>query len=792
MIGVFAACVCHSAGVRPWLAIGILLIMMGLPASLAAQGVSTPGQPPLLGSTIDETLLGDLPSGDNPLTIPAHIQPEVVGTFFTPGLSDITPPRFGGLLNSWTQTEYRIGDVPITDPRTGGLPLLTPTLPIWERVTTLTGAMPVDVGAPAVSMTLAPERPTKNWIRTVTGSISGPALVAPSTGEAPVFASVREWESGNAVAAGPLTNRLGLVAAGSWHRFSSSASSIVGAGTRESASGFARLLYQANRRDEISAIGWQQLSTGTSARDLGTHVQAAWARRDPTDWTWRLFGGYTQRNRTVPTPSPIAIDTLFSDPISDFVDTGAGTTRRWTIGARVAPPESHLPTLGVDLGGAQMRSPAIAGQRVNELVGGKPARVWDYRPGTEPDVRQMKALAAFADEHWTLGRLTLDAGLRLERVSGAAQGAVRGIAWTNWLPRLIGRWQITKAADFAGIAAYRRSAYQLPLDLLAVGDPAAPVATVSSWNSGSIGPPIAHIGPGTGGDPGFVRIDPALRRPITNELVLALRAQPTRTILLQFARITKREQPILDFVDVGVPPSEYTPLRQPDPSFVPGSPVGAPEVTAFDRPLDGYGRDRYLLTNAGGAAKSWSLDVTIQVRTRRVALLVGSTLTWAKGPAAAIGALAAENDQDLLGSMFVDPNSNLHARGQLFQDRSHVAKRAGSVDVGWHLRVGGFYAYADGQPFARVVVVPDLVQGATPVRAYANGGSAFTYTQSIGLRVERSFQVGTASTAVALDVYNVPNAAHELSEITVSGPLFRTPTSLQPARTGLISVRISF
>src|SRR5690242_5268834 len=114
MVGVVATCVCHSASARALLAICALMMVVA-PTALLAQRPPLPSQQPLLGSTVDATLLRDLPTGENPLTVPAHIDPEAVGTFFTPGLSDITPPQFGGLLNSWTQTEYRIGDVPITD-----------------------------------------------------------------------------------------------------------------------------------------------------------------------------------------------------------------------------------------------------------------------------------------------------------------------------------------------------------------------------------------------------------------------------------------------------------------------------------------------------------------------------------------------------------------------------------------------------------------------------------------------------------------------------------------------------
>ncbi len=172
-----------------------------------------------------------------------------------------------------------------------------------------------------------------------------------------------------------------------------------------------------------------------------------------------------------------------------------------------------------------------------------PARVWTFHAGGGTDVRHLTTLAVYGNEHVTARRLTLDAGVRLDTVTGAADGSVGGIQWATWLPRAMLRWQVVDTAGLALVASYRRTAYQLPLNVLAIGDPAAPVADVSLWNGTSIGPLIARVGPGTGGDPTFTQIDPRLQRPTTDELVLALESRPIRGLQLEVARITKREKP---------------------------------------------------------------------------------------------------------------------------------------------------------------------------------------------------------------------------------------------------------
>ena len=90
------------------------------------------------------------------------------------------------------------------------------------------------------------------------------------------------------------------------------------------------------------------------------------------------------------------------------------------------------------------------------------------------------------------------------------------------------------------------------------------------------------------------------------------------------------------------------------------------------------------------------------------------------------------------------------------------------------------------------MIAPTLTQGATAVRSYANGGSAFTFVGTIDLRVQQAFTLGRADVAAVLDVYNLPNIDNEVTEYVVSGPRFRTPTALQPPRTVVAGLRVTF
>lgn len=47
-----------------------------------------------------------------------------------------------------------------------------------------------------------------------------------------------------------------------------------------------------------------------------------------------------------------------------------------------------------------------------------------------------------------------------------------------------------------------------------------------------------------------------------------------------------------------------------------------------------------------------------------------------------------------------------------------------------------------GQPFARLVIVPGLNQGAEAIRAFGNGDSRFTYTLTVDARLQKGFDIG--------------------------------------------------
>ena len=302
---------------------------------MALDGAAYAQQP--LELTIEPDLLRALPAGNSLFSMLETVPPEVIADRFTAGgLNAATPPRFGALLNSWNQTQYRIGDVAVTDPLAGGRPLVVPDLALWPRMTIATGAMRIDDNASALSVAIDPQRPTKTWVRTIDGAFSAAPLVSGVAGAIPAVDRVDGWQEGHAAISGPLTDRLGLAAGASWLGLSHVAAPNAGATSDRVASAFAHLAF-ASGPDEIRALGLVQRVSTAATTDTAVHAQATWERRVDAYGAWRAFAGYTERSRTAPLPSTAIVDSVDGNLPSDLFDAGDSSARRWVVGARTSP-----------------------------------------------------------------------------------------------------------------------------------------------------------------------------------------------------------------------------------------------------------------------------------------------------------------------------------------------------------------------------------------------------------------------------------------------------------------------
>ena len=772
-------------------------------------------------ATLEADLIRDLPTSDNLFQLLDATQPTLIADrFFGGGLYAAQSGRIGGFLGSWSQTLVRVGDVDLTDPIGSGAPLVVPDLMLWRAVRVTTGLMGADLDSSGLSISLEPQRPSSSWTRTVQATTSHFGSTA-AVG-APAIARLDGWDHVTALASGPLiASRLGLVLAGSWTRGSQFERDELAPVSANAASGFAHLVFTPTRHDEIRTVGWITRTSVPSALRVpfarwdattsvtAVHVQSTWERRDPNALPWRVFAGYSRRKRApgVDRDATIPVfERLRDGPVPALAAMADDTTHRWSLGARAGAPSAgatatrNTVDAGVDAYGSGARSSSFFSGVAGELVNGLPARVWRFESPGEESFRHEMGFAAFASDRFALTpRVVVDAAVRYDAISGSASGAGQGISWGTLLPRAAIRWTIADAWQPTVIAGYSQSAYRLPLDLLAFGDPAAPSADVFRWNAFSgtassisvIGPLVAREGPGTGGDPAFSRIDPALKRPRSDEIVAGVEVRPREDVRLRIVGVVRRERDVAGLVNDGSPAYVVSGVVDP------GANVGAIEddrfVPVYNRLVESFGRDRYLVTNGPQSEATFNgIELTAEMTRPRFLLLFGATAGRAVASAANRGFGPLENDQSIVGELTANPNAATFARGRTFNDRAYTAKVTTVYRFPTATTLGLIARYQDGQPFARMLIFPGLNQGAEAVRAFANGDSRFTFIGTLDARLQQGLTFGARSVAVVLDAYNLLGLSHSVEEATTAPPDVRITTAVQPPRALHLGLRLTF
>jgi hypothetical protein len=782
--------------------------------------------------TPDETLLGedrlrDLPRGDgiwslidtaDGLTIADRID--------NGGLWTGEPLRLGRGANSWTETSYRFGDVDVTDPDETGTPLLYPDPAAMQVVAVESSLMPVEQGAPGVTVTLVPKRPGSVWHGTFETALTPHGGQAHTGGpEAPSVARFGSSAAGRILLSGPVVkDKLGLLVSARLARTTRFERADPLKLKGDAASFLAHLVYTPAPGNEIRVVAASDaVSHPFTARlrfaggdvsedDTFWHLQGTWDRRAPGGEVWSVTASY-QRGVFSPVLPPPAgastaagtVDSVFDGPVSALWMEAPGVHQRWDLAARVYPTARelwgywHVPRFGLELTRSRSEHDGFRAPPIAELVAGIPARIWTVSGGEAATWASTELVAWAADRIAVRPRLSLEGGLRLSFVGGSASGADNSIAWRTVSPRVSARWQPEWSRGLSFSLGYGRYHHRLPLNYFACGDPQAPAGWVYRWNETDrdgvfqpreIGALIARVGPGWPVN----SIDPGIRRPHTDELVIGIDRRFGHRLAIRVTGLDRRERDLVEPVNVGVTAADYSTILIPDrgPDWMNGT--DSRLLPVYNRLPASFGGDRHVLTNVSEhRTRFQAIDVTVEKSfASSWQMLFSATAHHSRGMGANPGFLATENDQGVIGELFADPNALTYASGRLFFDRGYVAKWSASYHGPHDVRLGMVARYEDGQHFARVVVVPDLNQGPEAVQAYDRGLTRFTYTFTLDARLEKGMMLASHRVVGFVEAFNLFNKANEVEENPVTGPSFRVPTAVQPPRALRIGVRVDF
>jgi hypothetical protein len=790
-----------------------------------------------------ERLTRDLPSSGTAWSMletaePAAILDRIDGA----GLYLGEPGRFSMRGTSWAQNAVLVDGVDLTDPLRGGTPLAWPETLRLDSIEVVSGLAPVEQAQPGVALALVSGVAARTWRGAVQGEAVTEGLQADTAGgEAPPVARFGSLAEAEGFLSGPLGPRLRLALSGRFGRLHRFERRELEAVESQLVSGTSELFYQPGQGDELRLLVSAQAvhrpfaaralffgETATEAADaLGAQVHWTRARKGATVSAFAgLWSGLCEP-QTAGHLAGRPVERSLDGPVGELVFPARSRRNVASAGASLtlsATPLAglwHAPRAGVSFRRSSATERAGSSFPIPETVGGLPARVWQYAWAGPDSKRDVRDFAAWVADGIVLGdRLRLEAGLRLDASSGSAEGAAQGVSWTTLSPRLSARFRLTESGRFTVFGGYADYRHALRLAPLAFGDPNGPEAAVYLWDDanrdGRFAPEergqlVARVGPGAA-DGTLATIDPALRPPRTRELVAGLEWSPGRDWTVRLTGFDRRERDLLESVDVGVPISGYDVRYLADPA---GDIEGSQDdqlLPVYDRRPETFGLDRYQLTNPTGHE---SLHQAVELRVEkpvgsRFVFLGGATASRTEMAGANRGFRVIENDQGVLGELYDDPNADTHSRGRGFFDRAFTVKLAAACRAPGDWRFGAVARYQDGQPFGRLVVVPDLAQGpeavpATPRGQIARGGAVddegryvvpsghrFTFTLTVDARVEKGLLFGTRRLALFAEAFNLLGTGNEVEEDALSGPGFRTPTAVQPPRVVALGLRLDF
>jgi hypothetical protein len=785
-------------------------LALALASPLQAQ---TPDRSRDASRSYERARLADLPV-DNVFGLFESLEPIAIADRFSAGgLSASQPARLGGLLGSWSETAFRVGDADVSSFATAGTPLVYPDVLFWDRVTVRT-SLAADLAGAGLSVDLQPVAPSRSWRRSISATTAHGALTPgppSSSSAAPPIARLDTWDRLTVVGSGPLTReRLGATLGASFARGSEIDRDATAAaiGTRGSAA--AHLVFSPDGGSQLRGLGWfertdvpsthrrpfRQPEATTTATSF--HAQAAWERGAGPAGGWLITGALTTRHEGDAferTDGPV-FDRFIDGPLSAVPGIAARRLTHWSLRGRLdrQPHAAHRLRIGVLVEGARVESSGFFNGTALETIDGANARVWRFTsPGIESLRRRSGVLAHAVDEITLSDRVTLDVGLRLDATAGSAEGAAADVRWYSWLPHARLLWALSPSGRLSLRGSYTRAAYRLSSDLLSVGDPAAPVADLFRWSEPGPGPLVARAGPGSGGSADIAGLDPDLQRPIADELLVGFHARPHDRLHLRVVGIARWEHRLVGLQNTGAPLSAYTTFVVPDPGADVGQSDDDREIVVFDRRPETFGQDRYVLTSpAGNGSNGQGLEVAAEWESGSLWLLLGATASITSGQAGNRGFGPTENDQSVAGELFADPNAATLARGRLFSDRAFTGKIGVVYRFPADVRLGAIARYQDGQPFARVLVFPDLNQGRDAVRAFTNGESRFTFISTLDARLQKIVRSGPVEIAAFVDGFNLLNLASSVEENIAAAPNVRTSTAVQPPRAFHVGLGITF
>jgi len=419
--------------------------------------------------------------------------------------------------------------------------------------------------------------------------------------------------------------------------------------------------------------------------------------------------------------------------------------------------------------------------------------------------------STFATDTITLGdRLTITGGVRFDHSRAISQdlpavdeqgqetGAIiNGLGtmytWNLWSPRLGATTKLSADGRTILRVSYGRFFQGVFTGELEPFHPGAMPVTMAAFD------PVTGDYSGTRitVDPKDLRWDPETRAPRTDEYSIGVDRAVGGRLTVSMSYVHKDGRDFISWTDVA---GKYVEGTQ---GLADGSSVTVYRLdTTVTQPAD----RRFLLTNPAGYSLTYNGLVMATEKRRADGWQAFASYTWSKAygllpssNASAAGTQTSTVSPPQPSTFGRDPNNLTNARGLLPNDRPHVVRLMGSVDVPrTGLVLAANLQQFSGKPWTAATQVT-LPQGPQRILLEPRGSRRLSSQTLLDVRLSTAITVGKLGRIdLLLDVLNILNETAEESLATeilmtesVLSPTFGQPVSFVDPRRAMIGVRLN-
>jgi hypothetical protein len=452
-------------------------------------------------------------------------------------------------------------------------------------------------------------------------------------------------------------------------------------------------------------------------------------------------------------------------------------------------------------GGFQLRSGffqesfTMNGDMVLILNNGAPNSVRLYNTPLAHREDLSSNLGIYLQDSWTLKRLTINPGVRIEHVvmNIPAQGAPGGtwvgarqfgeikdlVRWNTVSPRLGITYDLTgdsKTALKVSISRYDR----LEGTTLAQNvNPNFISFSTCSWTS-AVAPQPGQIDLSkcTGFSGNNNHIDPNMKRPYQYEWTAMVQRELSPSTSASVGYYGRRFYDIYGTRNLAVPASAYTPVAI-------NNPLTNSPITVYNQSTATLGQINLLqATNPDLYQKYNGIEFQVNSRFTRASVFGGLTIGKSYG--------TPDGSADLN-----NPNNLINFEGNIGFDSTYQVRAGGSYRLPADVLVAASLRSSSGLPESRTFTVtrtqvPTLTQVTQAVRVAAPGDYRLPQQNLFDLRLSKTIRSGTVQFEPTADLFNVFNSNAVTSRVTTLGTSLLRPSNINNARVLRLGLHVKF